>query len=149
MSYFYPAREYLRPWKLFSLGVGIALLIAGAFYTPAPDWDVAVSLIMAGCTYFTAPCTLRVLLGRHWRLFPIAALATWLSVDGFYALYWHFRDPVALAAMRSANAPASLALYGICGVIWLFRGSLRELAGETMRAVGLQPRRGAGDLREP
>ena len=54
---------------------------------------------------------------RNWRLLPLALFCTWLSVDGCYALYWHFKDPAALEAMRSANAPASLALYGICGVI--------------------------------
>lgn len=32
-------REYLRPWKLFTLALGIGLLIAGSFYYRAPDWD--------------------------------------------------------------------------------------------------------------
>ncbi len=26
----------------------------------------------------------------------------------------------------ATNAPASLAPYGLCGVLWLYRGSLRE-----------------------
>jgi hypothetical protein len=34
---------------------------------------------------------------------------------------------VALDMMRDVNFPASLSLYGICGVIWLYRGSLRQL----------------------
>jgi hypothetical protein len=29
--------------------------------------------------------------------------------------------------MRDANFLASLTLYGICGALWLYRGSLREL----------------------
>lgn len=41
----------------------------------------------------------------------------------------------ALDAMRPANAPASLALYGICGVIRLYRGSLKELLVEVRAAV--------------
>ena len=130
MKFFYPAKEYLRPWKLAALAVGIALLILGAIYTPAPDWDVPISFIMVGLTYLTAPCSMRTLLERQWRLFPLALFFTWLSVDGCYALYWHFKNPAALEAMRSANAPASLSLYGICGVIWLYRGSLRDFFAE-------------------
>ncbi|MFT3898086.1 MAG: hypothetical protein QM719_10410 [Thermomonas sp.] len=129
MNFLYPPSEYLRPWKLLTLAIGIGLLVAGSIHTPAPDWDIPVSLLMAGCTYFTAPCSLRVLLDRKWRQLPLAILSAWLSVDGGYALYWHFRDPAALALMRSANAPASLALYVACGGIWLYRGTLRELFG--------------------
>lgn len=136
MRFLYAPREYLRPWKLASLAAGIALLLLGAFLTPAMDWDVPISFIMAGCTYLTAPCSLRALLERHWRHLPLALLSTWFSVDGCYALYWHFKDPAALEAMRSANAPASLALYGLCGMIWLYRGSLRELMGEIRAVVG-------------
>jgi hypothetical protein len=33
--------------------------------------------------------------------------------------------------MRAANFFASLSLYGACGVIWLWNGSLRELYEET------------------
>lgn len=126
MTFSYAPAEYLRPWKLASLTAGISLLVAGSIHTPAPDWDAAISIIMATCTYFTAPCSLRTLLERNWRLLPIAVHATWFSVDGCYAVYWHFKDPVALDLMRSANAPASLGLYGICGVIWLYRGSLKD-----------------------
>lgn len=135
MNFLYAPAEYLRPWKLFSLATGICLLIAGSIYTPAPDWDIPISLIMAICTYVTAPCSLRTLLERNWRLLPAAILATWLSVDGCYAAYWHFKDPAALGLMRSANAPASLGLYGICGIIWLYRGSLRELYLELRNVV--------------
>ena len=127
MTYFYPLAEYLRPWKLAALAVGIGLLLLGAVFTPAPDWDAGVSFLMAACTYATAPCTLRTLLERRWRQLPLALLCTWIAVDGCYALYWHFRDPQALALMRSANAPASLALYGMCGLVWLHRGDLASL----------------------
>ena len=127
MNFLYAPSEYLRPWKLFSLAIGIGLLIAGSIYTPAPDWDIPISLIMAICTYLTAPCSLRTLIERNWRQLPMAVFATWFSVDGCYALYWHFKDPLALDLMRSANAPASLSLYVVCGVIWLYRGTLREL----------------------
>ena len=32
--------------------------------------------------------------------------------------------------MRAYNFPASLSLYGLCGVLWLYRGSLGELSNE-------------------
>ena len=119
--------EYFRPWKLFTLAIGIALLILGSFYYDAPDWDIPISFIMAILAYITAPWSLRVILERRWRLWPAMLLATWFTVDGGYAIYWHFKDPIALEMMRAANFPASLSLYGMCGIVWLYRGSLRQL----------------------
>jgi len=122
--------EYIRPWKLFSLSIGIGLLVAGSYYYPAPDWDIPISLIMAMLAYLTAPWSVRVIVERRWRLWPAMLFAVWFSVDGCYWLYWRFKNPVALELMRDANFLASLTLYGICGLIWLYRGSLRELFSE-------------------
>ena len=127
--------EYLRPWKLLSLACGIALLVAGAYYYEAIDWDVPISLIMATLTYLTAPWSMRVILERRWKQWPLMLLVTWFTVDGSYAIYWHFTNPVALEVMRGANWPASLSLYWTCGVIWLYRGSLADLLSETKQAV--------------
>jgi hypothetical protein len=135
MNFLDSPAEYLRPWKLASLALGVGLLIAGSIYTPAPDWDIPISLIMAACTYLTAPCSLRTLLNRKWRQLPLAIFCTWFSVDGCYVIYWHFKNPAALDLMRSANAPASLALYGICGVVWLYRGTLKELYTQIAKAI--------------
>ena len=134
-------RECLRPWKLATLALGIGLLLLGAELTPAPDWDIPISFIMAGLTYLTAPCSLRVLLERRWRQLPLAVAATWFAVDGCYAIYWHFVDPAALAFMRAANAPASLSLYGMCAVIWLYRGSLAQLADQIRTRLAFGQRR--------
>ena len=38
--------EYTRPWKLFTLALGIALLILGSFCYEAPDWVFPVSFIV-------------------------------------------------------------------------------------------------------
>ena len=126
----YPARELLRPWKLATLAIVIGLLIAGSRYTPAPDWDIPISLIMAAMAYLTAPWSLRVVLERRWPLWPLMLVATWFSVDGCYALYWSHTDPAVLDAMRDVNWPASLSLYGMCGIVWLYRGSLAELRAD-------------------
>lgn len=130
--------EYTRPWKLFTLAIGIALLIAGSFFYAAPDWDIPISLIMAALAYLTAPWSLRVIVERRWRLWPAMLFATWFTVDGSYWLYWHFKNPVALDLMREANFLASLSLYGMCGVVWLYHGSLRELFSEIGALLRLQ-----------
>jgi len=130
----YPPREYLRPWKLVTFGLGTALMLLGAIHDLAPDWDIPVSLIMCALAYLTAPWSLRVLLERRWRLWPAMLFLTWFTVDGSYAIYWYFTDANVLDLMREVNFPASLSLYGLCGVGWLYRGSLRELWAET-RAV--------------
>jgi hypothetical protein len=38
-------QEYKRPWKLFALAVGLALLIFGSFHYQALDWDIPISFI--------------------------------------------------------------------------------------------------------
>ena len=131
MPFFYPPIEYVRPWKLFSLFCGIIFLLIGAWSSGLPDWDVPISFIMAIVTYFTAPCSLRVLLELRWKRFPQALFWTWVSVDGTYTIYWFFVDPAALI-LRPANAMASLALYGMCGLVWLHRGTLRQVVEYTL-----------------
>ena len=131
-------REYFRPWKLVSFGVGVLLLIVGSFVFPTIDWDIPISLIMAFLTYLTASWTLRVFLDRRWLYWPVALFFTWFAVDGCYWIYWSWKNPEALV-MRSANFGASLALYGICGAIWIYRGDFdgflaalrRRVKGET------------------
>ena len=66
--------EYLRPWKLTTLAIGIGLLLIGADYQPAPDWDYSISFIMASLTYLTAPWSVQVLRSRRWRWLPLALL---------------------------------------------------------------------------
>jgi hypothetical protein len=90
---------------------------------------------MAIITYITAPWSMRVMLERRWGQLPAMLLATWLTVDGCYWLYWRAVDPVALELMREANWPASLSLYWTCGVIWLYRGRLRDLMFDVWRAL--------------
>jgi len=63
--------EYLRPWKLASFCVGLGLLLIGAQYHVAPDWDYPISFIMATLTYLTAPWAVQVSVSR--RRFRMAA----------------------------------------------------------------------------
>lgn len=129
--------ELMRPWKLFSLTVGIAILIGGAHYTNAPDWDITFSIILAIETYLTAAWSMWILVvdpifhrGRQWRWIPVALFLAWFTVDGSYCLYWSIVNPEGLDAMRDANFYCSMPLYGIMGLVWMWGGSLRELWNE-------------------
>ncbi len=66
--------EYLRPWKMFTLVIGVALLVLGAIAKIAPDWDIPISLLMALLTYAFAPLTMRIILERRWIHLPFALL---------------------------------------------------------------------------
>ena len=131
--------ELRRPWKLFSLACGVALLVAGSFYYEAPDWDIPISLVMAILAYLFAAWSLRVIVERRWRQWPAMLVATWFTVDGSYWIYWHFKKPAVLELMRDANWPASLSLYFICGMVWYYRGSLRELTQAIAARLGRPP----------
>lgn len=119
--------ECRRPWKIVIFLIGLGLLIVGSFVFPAPDWDIPISIIMASFTYLTAGWSMHVMVERRWRDWPLMIFLTWWCVDGCYALYWSFVDPQALDFMREANWPASLSLYGMCGLVWYWNGSLKDL----------------------
>ena len=127
--------ELLRPWKLAALAVGIGLLVAGSFFYEAPDWDIPISFIMALMAYLTASWSMHVMVERIWRKWPWMLFWTWFTVDGCYWLYWHLKNPVALELMREANAPASLSLYWMCGLVWYYRGTLREMWADLRRTM--------------
>lgn len=128
--------ECKRPWKLVTFAIGLSLLIVGSFVFNAPDWDIPISIIMAVFTYLTAGWSMHVIVSRHWRFWPLMLLMTWWCVDGCYALYWGWKDPEVLDWMRSANAPASLSLYWMCGLVWLWNGSLVELYDKLVKQKG-------------
>ena len=90
---------------------------------------------MATLAYLAARWSLRVVMERHWRLLSLALFCTWFTVDGGYAIYWHFKDPAALAFMRDANFPASLSLCGMCGLLWFYQGPLKELFADARALI--------------
>lgn len=116
--------ELRRPWKLVTFAIGLSWLIYGALFYEIGDWDVGVSLIMAGLTYLTAAPSARALWLRKWRKLPLILFWYWFAVDGSYLL-WHtaLGNPI----YREANFYASSALYWLCGFIWFPRCSLAEL----------------------
>jgi hypothetical protein len=120
-------KELIRPWKLFTLAVGMTWLLWGALTLNIPDWDVGVSVLMGGLAYLTAPWSVRVLLLRRYRWWPLAAYWYWMTVDGSYMAYHGLAGN---ETFRLANFIASTTLYWLCGFIWLHRGPLKTLITE-------------------
>lgn len=133
--------ELLRPWKLITLAIGIAILLIGGHIEQLADWTPAVSISMALATYITAPWAVRVFIERRWAAMPFALLATWLSVDVVYS-FWQFArrvSPGELFTLRDANWLPSLCFYLLCGFIWLYRGSLKDLGASLRSALANRP----------
>jgi hypothetical protein len=140
---FLPVQQYLaefvRPWKLLSLGVGMTWLLYGAHNYGFSDWDVGISLIMGGFTYLCAPWSVRVTLHclryrpRFWGLWILAAIfVAWIVVDGIYVLY---HTAMGNQMLRLENFYASSALYFLAGAIWLYSGSLRDFLSNVRALV--------------
>ncbi len=135
---FLPDRQYFselrRPWKLVTFGIGMLWLLYGAMCYDICDWDVGISLIMGGLTYVFAPWSVRTIYDsirfRHhaWPLAVVAALVpAMFAVDW---VYWLYHSAVGNRMLRWENFKVSMALYFICGILWCYRGSLRDLLGE-------------------
>jgi len=111
-------------WKLVTLALGTAWLLWGALTLDIDDWDVGVSVIMAGLTYVCAPWCARTVAGRRWHLLAGVIVTCWFCVDGSYTL-WH--NLVGNTTYRDANFPASLALFWLCAFLWMPFGSVRDI----------------------
>lgn len=94
-----------------------------------------ISFIMAAFAYLTAPWSLRVIIKRQWKRFPLMLFYAWFTVDGCYWIYWHFKNPESLALMRDANFGASMCLYFMCGLVWYYQGSLMELKTDIINGL--------------
>lgn len=116
--------ELARPWKLATLAAALSWLLFGALTYGIQDWDVGVSLIMAGLTYVSAPWCVRAIMNRRWSLIAGVIILSWFAIDGSYVL-WH--TLAGNQMIRDANFPASAALFWLCGFIWLQRGNLKEI----------------------
>ncbi len=86
--------ELLRPWKLFTFAVAMALLLYGALMLHIGDWDVGITLIMGGLTYVFAPLAIRAFVnavrhpgGRSALDVLLALLLAWWTIDGVYVAY--------------------------------------------------------------
>lgn len=123
--------ELKRPWKLATFAIAMALLLYGAVFFHIGDWDVGVTLLMGTLTYSLAPSGARAFAralrerSAHAAVdLLVAAVLAWFVIDGVY-LAWHLS--VGNPIYRADNAMASTPIYGMAGLFWLYRGSVREL----------------------
>lgn len=106
---------YINTWRIFTLTVGLALLILGIDYYDAPDWDLGVSLLMGLTTYVVMPQFDRFIRGpeKNWL---VAACIASVAVDTTYGLYWDYMENH--VASQMVNYPASLSLFLMCWFVW-------------------------------
>ena len=104
--------------KNVTFAIGLSWLIYGALNFGYPDWEIGVSLVMAGTTYFTADKVVRSIRYGQWRTWPLMIVYTWFSVDFSYVMYWYCKDRTVLLQMREGQWPMSLCLFLLCGIIW-------------------------------
>lgn len=135
--------ELLRPWKLATFAIAMALLIYGALNFHIGDWDLGVTLIMGTLTYVFAAPGVRALATAVRRpsgpalLDGVVALAiAWFVIDGAY-LAWHTLkgNPI----YRADNFHASTPIYFMAGLFWLYRGSLSQMI-DNLRSMRMQSR---------
>lgn len=138
------AREWRRPWKLATFAIAMTLLLYGATHFEIADWDVGVTWWMGVLTYLSAPWAVRMLGGalRHrprgwlWQVLLALAVAGFV-VDTVYVVY---HRSVGNTMYREENFRASLPIYLMAGVFWLYRGSLADLIRDLRRSLGREPR---------
>ncbi|WP_157753820.1 hypothetical protein [Lysobacter capsici] len=132
-------RELRRPWKLATFAMGMGWLLYGATHYGIGDWDVGISIVMGGLTYLLAPWSV-LLIGsglryrrRWWWAHMILAISVAIFVaDTSYVIYHTLAgNPM----YRDANFRASIAFYFIAGTLWLYRGSLKDMAREFRQAI--------------
>lgn len=141
---FLPDREYLRelrrPWKLATLGIGMSWLLYGAVSCDISDWDVGISLIMGVLTYVCAPWSVTTIYNSiRWKpaAWPLRTMAAF--VPAMFAVdwvYWLYHTAVGNRMLRWDNFKVSMALYFICGPLWYYRGSLKDLVRELRQSKG-------------
>lgn len=107
--------NYLQPWKLVTLALGIAALILGRFYYSADDWTISLSIVMGVAAYYCAPISYHQLRQGTFMGGLIAAVLGWLVVDFSYTT-WNVAmgDPI----YRGGQWIASTLLYIACGILW-------------------------------
>ena len=122
----------------------MAWLLYGATNYDIADWDIGVSLLMGLGAYALAPWSIYIFGSavrfrpKYWWLHAaLAVLAGWMVVDGSYVIYHTARGNM---MFRDANARASACLYLLCGMIWLYRGSLGQLWTDIYRAFSSSSR---------
>jgi hypothetical protein len=126
--------DLLRPWKLVTFGIGMAWLIYGALVYEICDWDLGISFIMGSLTYMFAPWTVTTIYYSFrqrrpaWYLRLVIGLIPAMFVVDW--AYWLYHSAVGNKMLRWENFKVSMALYFTCGLLWCYRGSMKDFRRE-------------------
>ena len=132
-------RELRRPWKLATFAGSLGVLLYGSQVMHISDWDVGVTLLMGVETYVLAAWCVHLLLRawrergrRAWLWVPGSLAIAVFVVDTSYVLYHRWAGNVML---RAENFRASMPLFYLAGVLWYWRGTVRELWTTVREAI--------------
>jgi len=114
-------RSMREPWRLVTLGLGVALIAGAAPYSGDPTWDVTNSILIGVLVYAIAPWSVatirREVIARRFGRELACALVLFFVPCWAYDLYILFRD-----GYYPASWDANLVLSGIltlcAGVFW-------------------------------
>jgi hypothetical protein len=127
-------KEWLRPWNLFILAIGMTWLFYGALNWGYPDWDIGVSIIMGLLTYMLAPWSVSTFIKSikykpsGWLLAIGLCILSWLFVVDFSYFLWHTYKGNTM--IRYENFIASSFLYLMAGFTWIYKGTFKELLND-------------------
>ncbi len=105
----------LLTWKNLTFAIGLSWLVWGALVLDYPDWDIPLSILMAGSTYLSADRFIKAL-KKPTPMLLFWCLVAWWTIDGSYWLYWSLVD--SSVAIREGQWPTSACLYLLCGMVW-------------------------------
>lgn len=106
-------------WKNSTFLIGLAWLIYGALFFDYPDWDIPLSLLMAGCTYLSADRFILAIKQKDPLGILLWSFMAWAAIDGSYWLYWSITDTSVM--IREGQWPMSACLYLLCGMFWTMK----------------------------
>ena len=115
-------------FKNVTFAMGLAWLLLGALTYGIKDWDVGVSLVMAGYTYITGEWVINSLLSKKPLRLIGAFLATFVGVQGSYVFYWSVIGKP--ENMVEGQWIPSLCLYLLISIVWVFYPKLLEVLGK-------------------
>lgn len=130
-------RELARPWKVFTLLLGMGYYIWGSMYYACPTWDVPISIIMSALAYLVSPwvvdSTYNLVVTRPgkwgWGLFR-NLLVVYMCASGVYEIYNLWNLGYWPPPTYWVNLYYSSLMFFAAGMVWRFKGTARELISE-------------------
>jgi hypothetical protein len=121
-------------FKNVTFVIGLSWLILGAMTYGIKDWDIGVSLVMAGFTYLTGEWVINSLLSKKPLKVIGAILTTFIGVQGVYVFYWSVIGKP--ENMVEGQWLPSLCMYLMISIAWWAYPMLQEVLGKLLSKKG-------------